>query len=190
MPKEKILEEAILAGFGGQGILLMGQLIAYAGILENREVCWLPSYGPEMRGGTANCTVIISDEPVSSPIINQYTTLVAFNLPSLKRFEQAVFPQGSIIWNSTQISDPPRRTDLLSVPVPADDIATEMGNPRLLNMIMLGAYFEVTKIVKQESLMEAMRKLFPRHLHRALPQNEEAIKRGMEMAKKAMVVKV
>ncbi|NLW17622.1 MAG: 2-oxoacid:ferredoxin oxidoreductase subunit gamma [Firmicutes bacterium] len=144
--------EIILAGFGGQGVMLMGQMLAYAGMTEGKNVSWLPSYGPEMRGGTANCTVVVSDKPVGSPLITRPGILVAMNLPSLDKFEDNVKPGGLLVYNSSLISRPPKRDDIEVLAVPANEIANELGNDRIANMVVLGALLGKKPIVENESI--------------------------------------
>lgn len=175
-------EEVIFAGFGGQGVLSMGQVLAYAGMLEQREVCWMPSYGPEMRGGTANCIVQVSDSDISSPIIGRFDTVVALNQPSLDKFEQAVKPGGMLMYDSTNIIDPPKRTDIEIVPIPASEEAVRMNNTKILNMIVLGAFIAKRKTVSIEMVMSALKKVLPERHHHLLPLNEEALKRGAVLA--------
>lgn len=177
-----MLEEAIFAGFGGQGVLSMGQTLAYAGMIEHREVCWMPSYGPEMRGGTANCIVTVSSEEISSPIIGRFDTVVALNQPSLDKFEAAVKPGGTLIYDSTNIIDPPKRTDIDIVPIPASEEAVKMKNTKIMNMIVLGAFLEKRKAVKIESVLDALRKVLPARHHHLIPLNEQALQRGAELA--------
>jgi 2-oxoglutarate ferredoxin oxidoreductase subunit gamma len=177
-----MLEEAIFAGFGGQGVLSMGQTLAYAGMIEHREVCWMPSYGPEMRGGTANCIVTVSSEEISSPIIGRFDTVVALNQPSLDKFEAAVKPGGTLIYDSTNIIDPPKRTDIDIVPIPASEEAVKMKNTKIMNMIVLGAFLEKRKAVKIESVLDALRKVLPERHHHLIPLNEQALQRGAELA--------
>ena len=136
-------ERVICAGFGGQGVMSMGQLLTYAGMLEEKEVSWLPSYGPEMRGGTANCSVTISDMPVGSPVItDDATCAIVMNLPSLDKFENDVVAGGKVLVNSSLIEKKVQTTDVDAYYIPANEIALELGNPRVANMIMLGAYLE------------------------------------------------
>lgn len=175
-----MLEQNIFAGFGGQGVLLMGQLLAYAGMLEDKEVSWLPSYGPEMRGGTANCSVVISDEPVASPVVTKASAVVAMNRPSLDKFEDAVLPGGMLFINSSIIDKKPERTDIKVYYVPCNEIAEELGNGRVANMVMLGAYIELTKCVDIESVLDALlHKLGEKKAH-LIPLNREALNRGAE----------
>lgn len=174
--------EIIMAGFGGQGIMLIGQLLTYAGMLENKQVSWIPSYGPEMRGGTANCSVIVSDEPVGAPIVTEPTALVAMNLPSLDKFEPQLQPDGIVIINSSLIERGARRSDIKAYLVPANDIAAELGNPRVANMVVLGALIAATGAVTAESVTKAFAKMFAKKPE-LLQINEAAIKRGAEFIK-------
>src|SRR5512133_1571972 len=144
-------EEVIFAGFGGQGVLSMGQVLAYAGMIENKEVCWIPSYGPEMRGGTANCSVVVSDREISSPIIGRPDTVVALNQPSLDKFEPMVKPGGTLIYDSTNIIVPPTRTDIDIVPIPASETAVKMNNTKIMNMVVLGAFLAKRPILNNEA---------------------------------------
>lgn len=137
-----MIEQVIMAGFGGQGVMSMGQLLAYSGMLEGKNVSWLPSYGPEMRGGTANCNVIVSDDEIGSPIVTEATAVIAMNLPSLDKFEHSVMPGGTLIINSSLIERKCSRTDIDVFYIPANEIADELGNNRVANMVMLGAYLK------------------------------------------------
>ncbi|MBI5646478.1 MAG: 2-oxoacid:acceptor oxidoreductase family protein [Ignavibacteriae bacterium] len=179
-------EEVIFAGFGGQGVLSMGQVLSYAGMIENREVCWMPSYGPEMRGGTANCIVQVSDTDISSPIIGKFDTVVALNQPSLDKFEHAVKPGGTLIYDSTNIIEPPTRTDIDVVPVPASEEAVKMKNTKIMNMIVLGAFLEKRKTVDIETVLSALRKVLPERHHHLIPLNEQALHRGQELARETV----
>lgn len=173
-----MLEQSIFAGFGGQGVLLMGQLLAYAGMMEDKEVSWLPSYGPEMRGGTANCSVVISDAPVASPVVTKATAVVAMNRPSLDKFEANVLPGGMIFINSSIIEEKAKREDIQAFYVPCNQIAEELGNPKVANMVMLGAYIAKTQCVDIEHVLDALLyKLGERKAH-TIPVNREALKRG------------
>ena len=152
--------DVIMAGFGGQGILLIGKMLAYAGMREGKEVSWLPSYGPEMRGGTANCTVVISDRPVGSPVIQTPRAVVAMNLPSLDKFEPDVRPGGLLLVNTSLIERKPTRDDVTIIEVPANQIANELGNRRGANMVALGAYLGATDAVSVEGIVEVIRETF------------------------------
>ena len=169
--------EIVMAGFGGQGVMLMGQLMTYAGMLENKHVSWIPSYGPEMRGGTANCSVIISDEPVGAPIVSEPTTVVAMNLPSLDKFEASLQAGGNLIINSSLIERKTKRDDVKVYLVPSNDIANEIGNAKVANMVVLGTIIAATKAVSQESVLKAFAKMFAKKPE-LLAINEQAIKRG------------
>jgi 2-oxoglutarate ferredoxin oxidoreductase subunit gamma len=169
--------EIVMAGFGGQGVMLMGQLMTYAGMLENKHVSWIPSYGPEMRGGTANCSVIISDEPVGAPIVSEPTTVVAMNLPSLDKFEASLQAGGNLIINSSLIEREAKRSDVKVFLVPSNDIANELGNAKVANMVVLGTIIAATKAVSQESVLKAFAKMFAKKPE-LLAINEQAIKRG------------
>jgi len=181
-----MLEEIVIAGFGGQGVLTMGLIVSYAGMMENKEICWIPSYGPEMRGGTANCMMTVSDKTISSPVLSSFDTVVAFNQPSLDKFESKTKKNGILIWESTNIANGPKRTDIKAIAIPAADEAQKMENPRALNMIMLGAYIQTTGVVNFETIKKALKKVLPERHHHLLPQNEKAILRGMELAKQAL----
>ncbi len=173
-----MLEQNLFAGFGGQGVLLMGQLLAYAGMLEDKYVSWLPAYGPEMRGGTANCSVNISDEPIGSPVVSKATTVIAMNRPSLDKFEEAVQPGGYLFINSSIIDKKAERTDIHAYYVPCNELAEELGNPRVANMVMLGAYIEKTKCVEIEHVLDALlHKLGEKKAH-LIPLNREALLKG------------
>lgn len=175
-----MLKEMIFAGFGGQGVLSMGKLIAYAAMKEGKEVSWMPSYGPEMRGGTANCMVNISDSLISSPVVNEYDVVVALNLPSLKKFEPKVKKGGILIWESSTIKEPPTRTDIQVYALPAIELASnELKNVKVMNMLILGALVKMMDIVKKESLIIALKETLPERHHKLIPLNEKAIDLGM-----------
>jgi 2-oxoglutarate ferredoxin oxidoreductase subunit gamma len=148
----------IISGFGGQGVILAGKILAQAGMDQGLEVTWLPSYGPEMRGGTANCTVVMSDEPVGSPIVDEPTALIALNLPSLDKFEPTIAKGGAIVVNESLIERKVSRDDVHSSYVRINDIARDLGNPRSLNMVALGAFVKATGVVPLEAVVEAMSK--------------------------------
>ncbi|MFZ2330088.1 MAG: 2-oxoacid:acceptor oxidoreductase family protein [Atribacterota bacterium] len=173
-----MLDEIIIAGFGGQGILLMGRLIAHAGMLEGKHVAWMPSYGPEMRGGTANCTVIISSEEVASPVVPNPISLIAMNLPSLDKFEPLVEKGGTIIVNQSLISRDIYREDVQVVKVPANDIANELGNLRVANMVALGSYIAKSKSVKMQTVFEALEQTLGKSSEKIIELNKEALRRG------------
>ncbi len=176
-------EEAIFAGFGGQGVLSMGMILAYAGMIENKEVCWMPSYGPEMRGGTANATTIISDTLISSPIISKYDTVVALNQPSVDKFEGKIKTGGTIIYDATNILTPPTRTDIKVFGIPGSETAVNLKNIRVLNMVVLGAFIATRHTVKPETILEALKKVLPERYHNLIPLNKKAFEEGMALIK-------
>jgi 2-oxoglutarate ferredoxin oxidoreductase subunit gamma len=177
-------ESVIMSGFGGQGILLMGQLLCYAGMHEGRNVTWMPSYGPEMRGGTANCTVMISSERVGSPVTRFPQSLVVMNKASLDKFEEAVQPEGFLVINSSLVDRDPLRADLRVIKVPANQIAEAAGTLQVTNMAALGAYVAGRGIVSLDSVTIALRRMIPEHRKELLEVNEEALRRGAETARK------
>lgn len=173
--------EAIFAGFGGQGVMLMGQLMAYSGMYEGKQVSWFPSYGPEMRGGTANCSVVVSEEPVGSPVISEADVLVAMNRPSMEKFEGTLKPGGVLFYNSSLIEVKPKRTDIKVFAIPANDIATEIGNSKVANMVVMGAILKVTGIVGLETVMSVLKKTMTGKKQDLLPINRSALEKGMEL---------
>ncbi|MBP5498046.1 MAG: 2-oxoacid:acceptor oxidoreductase family protein [Muribaculaceae bacterium] len=176
-------EEIIIAGFGGQGVLSMGKILAYSGLMEDKEITWMPSYGPEQRGGTANVTVILSDERISSPILNAYDTAVVLNQQSLDRFESKVKPGGVLIYDSYGIHNPPTRKDIRVYCINAMEASFEMKNSKSFNMLILGALLKIKPVVTIENVLRGLKKTLPeRHWH-TLPQNEEALRRGMTLVK-------
>jgi len=177
--------EVIMAGFGGQGVLLIGKLLAYAGMREGKEVSWLPSYGPEMRGGTANCTVVIADHRVGSPVIQSPRAVLAMNLPSLEKFEPCVKPGGILLINTSLINRSAQRDDLTVVEVPANQITNELGNPRGANMVALGAYLGATHAVSLEEVEKVVRETFAAK-PKIIAPNLEALHRGYELGSAAL----
>jgi len=161
----------------------MGMTLAYAGMVEDKPVAWIPSYGPEMRGGTANCTVIVSDTNVSSPIISSYDTVIVLNQPSLEKFEPKVKPSGILIYESNNILNPPTRKDIDIYAIPAAIEAAKLGNKKTMNMIILGAFLAKRPLVSVKSIMEGLLKVLPERNHHLLPVNEKALKHGMELIK-------
>ena len=177
-------EEIIIAGFGGQGVLSMGKILAYSGLMEDKEVTWLPSYGPEQRGGTANVTVILSDERISSPILNEYDTVVVLNQQSLDRFESKVKPGGVLIYDSYGIHKVPTRKDIEVYRIDAMEATFELKNAESYNKIGLGALLAIKPIVTVENVLLGLKKSLPeRHWH-LMPQNEQALRHGMSLVKK------
>jgi len=170
----------VFAGFGGQGVMLAGKLLVQAGADYGLEVTWLPSYGPEMRGGTANCTVLVSDEPIGSPVVDNPTVLVAMNLPSLDKFEKTVAATGIIVVNSSLITRPVERNDVQVLSVPANNIAVSLGNPKVANMVVLGAVVKATEIVPFELIKSAIARMFGHNIYSAklIAVNEQALNEG------------
>ncbi len=177
-------EEIIIAGFGGQGVLSMGKILAYSGLLQGQEVTWMPSYGPEQRGGTANVTVILSDNRVSSPILNEFDTAIILNQPSLDKFESKVKVGGTLIYDPHGISRKPERTDINIYEIDATDEAGRTNSTKTLNMIILGGLLKVRPIVKIENILLGLKKSLPERHHHLLPMNEKAIQVGMDLIKK------
>jgi 2-oxoglutarate ferredoxin oxidoreductase subunit gamma len=175
-------EEIIIAGFGGQGVLSMGQILCYGGVIEGKEVSWMPSYGPEMRGGTANCIAIISDSKISSPILTKFDTVIALNQPSLDKFESAVKPGGLLIYEASTIINPPTRTDIDIVPIEAANEATKLNNSKVMNMIILGAFLKKKPVITFENAIDGLKMVLPERYHKLIPLNKTAMERGMELA--------
>jgi len=181
-------DEIIIAGFGGQGVLSMGQTLAYAAMIENKETSWMPSYGPEMRGGTANCIVIISDGPISSPIVSKFDSGIVLNQPSMEKFELAVKPGGVLVYEASTIITPPSRNDITVLRIPAIDEANKMNKKQVANMIMLGAFLELKPLLALDSILSALKKVLPERHHHTIPLNEKAITRGKELAAEQLTV--
>lgn len=177
-------EEIIIAGFGGQGVLSMGKIMAYSGVMQDMEVSWMPSYGPEMRGGTANVMVILSDERISSPIIKKFDTAIILNQQSMDKFEESVKPGGTLIYDSNGITRHPSRNDISIYRVDAAEEASKMKMQKVFNMIVLGGFMKVNPILKIENVIKGLKKSLPERYHKLIPMNEDAIKRGMEIIKK------
>lgn len=178
-----MMQEVIFAGFGGQGMLLAGQFIAYAGLDEGKNVSWLPSYGPEMRGGTANCSVIVSDEEIGSPVIVEPDTLVVMNRPSLEKFEKTVKKGGTLIINSSLIDVKATRDDIDVIYVPANQIAEEIGNTKVANMVVLGAYIEKSGVVDVKSVLKVIENKMGAKKAHLVAINEEALNKGAACVK-------
>ena len=178
-------EEIIIAGFGGQGVLSMGKILAYSGIMQDQEVSWMPSYGPEMRGGTANVTVIVSDERISSPTLTSFDTAIILNQQSMDKFEETVKPGGTLLYDPNGISHHPTRTDINIFKIEGAKIASDMGNTKIFNMVVLGGYLKVKPIVKLENVIRGLKKSLPERYHRLIPLNEDAITQGMKNVNKA-----
>ena len=176
-------EEIIIAGFGGQGVLSMGKILAYSGIMQNQEVSWMPSYGPEMRGGTANVTVILSDEMISSPIVNEFDTAIILNQQSMDKFEKTVKPGGILVYDPNGITRHPSRKDITIYSIDATDEANRMGNVRIFNMIVLGGYLKIKPVILIDNIVKGLEKSLPKRHHGLIPENKNGVMRGMEIVK-------
>jgi 2-oxoglutarate ferredoxin oxidoreductase subunit gamma len=175
--------EVVFAGFGGQGVLFAGQVLAYAAMDSGKQVTWFPSYGPEMRGGTANCTVIVADEEIGSPLVRHPKGAILMNLPSLDKYEPVLIPGGVLVANTSLINHPIQRTDLQSVLIPANEIAEELGNRRLANVILLGALLAKLPVLTLEALEQSLEKRLPERHRKLLPLNLQALRRGAAYAR-------
>ena len=178
--------EIIIAGFVGQGVLSMGKILAYSGLLDGLEVTWMPSYGPEQRGGTANVTVILSDSMISSPVLDTYDIAVILNQQSLDKFESHIKPWGTLIYDPYGIHRQPARTDILCLAIKSSDVAVEMGNSKAYNMILLGALLETVPMVTPDTVIKGLQKTLPERHHHLIPLNRAAIDRGALLAKEAI----
>ncbi|HIE38960.1 MAG TPA: 2-oxoacid:ferredoxin oxidoreductase subunit gamma [Anaerolineales bacterium] len=175
-------EEIIISGFGGQGALFAGQLLAYAAMEQGFHVTWIPSYGPEMRGGKARCTVVVSDEEIGSPLVRRPSAAIVLNIPSMEAFEPAVKPGGMLVVNSSLVPQQSERDDIRVVYVPASDLATELGNVRLANVICLGALVKATGVVPLAAVEQALDNHLPERHRKLLGLNKEALQKGAELA--------
>jgi 2-oxoglutarate ferredoxin oxidoreductase subunit gamma len=171
-------EEIILSGFGGQGVLFAGQLLAYAAAEAGKHVTWIPSYGPEMRGGTAHCTVVVSDDPIGSPLVRHPTSVIALNLPSFEKYEALIKPGGLLVYNKSLIAATPGRADIRYVAVAANVIAEELGNVRQANVALLGAFLAVTGLLPLESVEAALDEHLSERQRGFLASNKQALRRG------------
>lgn len=177
-------KEIIISGFGGQGVLSMGKILAYSGLMENKEVTWMPAYGPEQRGGTANVTVIVSDLPISSPILSSYDVAIVLNQPSLDKFLPKIKPGGILIYDSFGIINPPSRGDITVYRIDAMDKAAEMKNSKVFNMIVLGGLLKVCPVISHTGVEKALFKTLPERHHKLIPLNIEAMKEGANIIKR------
>lgn len=177
-------KEIIISGFGGQGVLSMGKILAYSGLMENKEVTWMPAYGPEQRGGTANVTVIVSEERISSPILSKYDVAIVLNQPSLDKFEDKVKPGGILIYDGYGIINPPTRKDINVYRIDAMDKAAEMQNSKVFNMIVLGGLLKVCPVVSTDGISKALFKSLPERHHPLIPLNMQAVDEGMNIITK------
>ena len=177
-------KEIIISGFGGQGVLSMGKILAYSGLMEDKEVTWMPAYGPEQRGGTANVTVIVSDKRISSPILSRYDVAIVLNQPSLEKFEPKVKPGGILIYDGYGIINPPTRKDINVYRIDAMDKAADMKNAKVFNMIVLGGLLKVCPVVSTEGLHSALFKSLPERHHGLIPLNMQAVEEGLKIIEK------
>ncbi len=181
-------EEIIIAGFGGQGVLSMGKILAYSGVMQNKEVSWMPSYGPEMRGGTANVTVIISDERISSPIVNSYDSGIILNQQSMDKFEKTIKPGGLLIYDPNGITRHPVRKDINIYSIEAADEAAKQGLAKIFNMVVLGGFLKLKPLVASEYLHKGLQKSLPARHHNLIPENEKAVEIGKTLLKPVLVL--
>ena len=175
-------EEIVIAGFGGQGALSMGQLVAYAAMSEGKEVSWMPSYGPEMRGGTANCIVIVSADRISSPLVTAFDGAIVLNQPSLERFEAAVRPGGLLLYERSTVTAPPTRQDVEVLGIDGAAEAQALSSKQVANVLLLGAYLERRPVVAPASIVKALASVLPAHRQHLVPVNERALARGAALA--------
>lgn len=182
-----MIEELIIAGFGGQGVMSMGQLLTYAGMIEGKHVAYIPSYGPEMRGGTANCSVTVSDREISSPIFTEPTSVIIMNQPSLEKFEPTVQPGGLLIVNSSLVTKKATRQDIRFFAIEGNEEAEKLGSSKVANIVILGAYLELTKVVSIDSIIESLKKVLPERRHNLIPLNRQALELGAEVIQSLQV---
>jgi 2-oxoglutarate ferredoxin oxidoreductase subunit gamma len=181
-------KEIIIAGFGGQGVLFAGQVLAYAALDSGKEVTWIPSYGPEMRGGTANCTVVIADEEIGSPLVQNPPYAVALNLPSFDKYEMQVQSGGTLIVNSSMVDRAAKRDDIHTILVPANEIAEQIGDKKLTNMVVVGALVAAMNDLSLEVVEAALKAHLPARHHHLLPKNYEALQKGYDLAKEQLKI--
>jgi len=180
------MHEILIAGFGGQGVLTAGQLLAYAGNFEGKQVSWVPAYGPEQRGGTANCSVVISDSAIASTLVTEPSACIVMNQPSLEKFESTVVSGGVLVVNTSLCEKHATRTDITVINLPATDIAMELGSAKFANMVALGALMATRPMVDPEMVLKAMLKVMGKDKERFIPVNREALRRGMDAARTAV----
>jgi 2-oxoglutarate ferredoxin oxidoreductase subunit gamma len=177
-------EEIIIAGFGGQGVLSMGKIMAYSAVMQGMEISWMPSYGPEMRGGTANVSVILSNERISSPIINNFDTAIILNQQSLDKFEKSVKPGGILIYDGNGITRHPERKDITIYRIDATEEAAKHDMQKAFNMIVLGGFLKVKPVIEFENVVKGLKKSLPERYHKLIPLNEKALLLGKEIIRK------
>ena len=173
-----MLEEIIIAGFGGQGVMSMGQTIAYSAMIEGKHVSWLPSYGPEQRGGTANVSVVVSDREVGSPLVTRPSVAIILNNPSFDKFEPTIRPGGILLCNTSLVTKQSNRDDIQVIEIDATNLAIELGQERIANMILLGALLSLTNLVTIESIIDSLKKVLPERKHHLLDVNRTALEKG------------
>ncbi|MBQ0073940.1 MAG: 2-oxoacid:acceptor oxidoreductase family protein [Prevotella sp.] len=173
-------KEILISGFGGQGVLSMGKILAYGALMEGKQVTWMPAYGPEQRGGTANVTVVVSDNHIASPILSRYDVVVALNQPSLNKFEDKVNPGGILIYESDSINQPPTRTDIHTYQINAIDKAAELNNAKTFNMIILGALLKACPVISKDGLEKSLTKSLPQRYHHLIHANMQAVSVGQD----------
>jgi 2-oxoglutarate ferredoxin oxidoreductase subunit gamma len=181
-------EEILIAGFGGQGVLSMGKIMAYSGVMQDMEVSWMPSYGPEMRGGTANVIVILSSERISSPILRNFDTAIILNQQSLDKFEESVKPGGILIYDGNGITRHPERKDISIYRIDAAEEASRMNSPKTFNMVVLGGFLKVKPVLSLENVIKGLKKSLPERYHKLIPENEKSLVRGAEIIKEIQKV--
>lgn len=181
-------EEILIAGFGGQGVLSMGKIMAYSGVMQDMEVSWMPSYGPEMRGGTANVIVILSNERISSPVIMHFDTGIILNQQSLDKFESSIKPGGILIYDGNGITRHPERKDITVYRIDATEEASKMNSPKTFNMVVLGGFLKVKPVLKLENVIKGLKKSLPERYHKLIPENEKALLRGEEIIKEVQPI--
>ena len=180
--EKPVYANVVMAGFGGQGLMFIGKLLAYSAMKTGKHVTWIPSYGPAMRGGTANCTVVLSDEEIGSPVITSPQTLIIMNNPSLEAFEPKLQSKGMLFLNSSLITRQVTRNDVEAIAIPANDVAVKVGEKRTANMVMLGAYVAQTKVISKESVLEGLKEYFRKKMQ-FLDVNTQAFEEGMKYGK-------
>ena len=181
-------EEIIIAGFGGQGVLSMGKIMAYSGVMQDMEVSWMPSYGPEMRGGTAYVIAILSSGRISSPIIRHFDTGIILNQQSLDKFEDSIKPGGLLVYDGNGITRHPVRKDISIYRIDAAEEASRMNSPKTFNMIILGGFLRIKPVIKMENVIRGLKKSLPERYHNLIPENEKALARGGEIIKEIQKV--
>lgn len=181
-------EEILIAGFGGQGVLSMGKILAYSGVMQDMEVSWMPSYGPEMRGGTANVIVILSSERISSPVVRKFDTAIILNQQSMDKFENTIKPGGVLIYDGNGITRHPERTDIKIFRVDATEEASRMKSPKIFNTIVLGGYLKIKPVVELENVIKGLKKSLPERYHNLIKSNETALHKGQEIIREVVPV--